>query len=275
MKSSIQNQIFGAFAAAGVFFACASEGSAALFSYYIGVDSQATIPSGEFAGLANPNANRLTFLYAHSYADTPASNHYHPKGVFRYQPGSGASPVIEVNTSGNYLPEGTNAPLLMVTGSGLYAGKSVVDEDPSNHFSLIDFRDTTDLSGFATGTGESYMFNSSAGRYTGGIAGSDIHLVLVSISNGLNIGSNTAFDIGLNNAGDEYHFGEDVNFSPVFWTDENAAAGLYTAQFKLVDEQGLFGDSGNFEFRFNAIPEPSSALLAGGAMMLRLVRRRR
>lgn len=274
MKSSNPHHIFGALAAAGLFLTSAGQSSAALFSYYVGVDNLSTIASGEFAGLANPNANRLTFLYAHSYAETPASNHYHSKGVYRYQPGSGASPVIEVSSS-NYLPEGTLPPLAMVSGSGIYAGRSVVDEDPSNHFSLINLKDTTDLSGFATGTGENYMFNSSAGRYTGGIAGADIHLVLVSMSGGLNIGSSSAFSIGLNNPGDEYHLGDDVNFSPVFWTDENAAAGLYTAQFKLVDEEGLFGDSGTFEYRFNVIPEPSSALLAGGALMLGLVRRRR
>jgi hypothetical protein len=84
-----------------------------------------TIDSGEFSGLANPNGNRLTFLYAHPNEETPANNHYHPKRVFRYQPGTAASPVIETNPS-NYLPEGSNPPLVMTAGSGLYDGKSVV-----------------------------------------------------------------------------------------------------------------------------------------------------
>lgn len=247
---------------------------AALVSYYIGVDTLQTIATGEFAGQANPNYNRLTFLYAHNYEATPASNHYHSKGIYRYQPGTAASPVIEQSSS-NYLPEGTNPPLTFTTGSGIYTGVTVTLEDPGNHFSLIDIRDTEDISSFTAGSAEHYMFTSSAGRYTGDIAGTDIHLVLVSMSTGLNIGSDSALSIGLVNPGDEFHLGDDVSFSPVFWLDENAAAGDYTARFKLVDEEGLFGDSGEFEFRFAAVPEPSAALLAGGAMFLCLVRRRR
>ena len=32
---------------------------------YVGVDSRITIPSGTFAGTANPNAGRLTLLFDH------------------------------------------------------------------------------------------------------------------------------------------------------------------------------------------------------------------
>lgn len=258
-------------AAASLLLGTSAEG--ALFSYYIGVDGLANIASGTYSGLANPNAGRLTLLYAHTYTATPGSNHYHSKGIYTYT-GPAGSPTTIVSTS-NYLPEGSNPPLGMVAGSGFYSGKSVVDENPSNGFSLIDFRDTQDLNGFASGTGENVLFNSSSGRWTGGIAGADVHLVLVSLSSGLHIGSDSAFDIGLNTAGDEYHLGDDVSFSPVFWTEQDAAPGLYTAQFKLVDEEGLFGDSGTFEFRFNVVPEPSAAILSSVALAFGLGRRKR
>ena len=38
----------------------------AIASYFIGVDGQAIIPTGTYAGLPNPNHQRLTFLYAHT-----------------------------------------------------------------------------------------------------------------------------------------------------------------------------------------------------------------
>ncbi|MBX3743007.1 MAG: PEP-CTERM sorting domain-containing protein [Akkermansiaceae bacterium] len=262
-------------AALGLLAATVAESQAVLFSYYIGVDGQQTIPTGAYAGLANPNANRLTLLFAHPNEASPSSGHYHSKGVYRYQPGSPVgSPVIEVNPA-NYLPEGSAAPLSMTAGVGIYAGKSVVLEDSSNGFSLIDFRDTDDLAAYAPGTAESYMYNSSGGRWTGSIAGADVHLVLVWKSDGLNIGNDSSLNIGLNGAGDEYHLSDDVNFSPVFWTEQDAVPGTYLAQFKLVDEEGIFGDSGTFEFRFDVVPEPSSALLAAGAAALGLMRRRR
>lgn len=260
--------------AAGVLLSATAGSQAATVSYYVGVDGLQTIASGEFAGQANPNYNRLTLLYAHPSETSPASSHYHSKGIYRYQPGSLASPVIEQSPS-NYLPEGSNPPLTFTAGSGIYAGKTVVLEDPGNHFSLIDFKDTSDLSGYTAGTAEHYMFHSSGDRWIPDIAGADVHLVLVSMTAGLNIGSDLALSIGLANPGDEFHLGDNVNFSPVFWLDDNAAAGNYVARFKLVDEEGLFGDSGEFEFRFAAVPEPSSALLLGGAMVFGLVRRRR
>ena len=259
--------------AAVALLALPHSGEAAFVSYYIGVDGMQTIDSGEFSGLANPNGNRLTFLYAHPNEETPANNHYHPKRVFRYQPGTAASPVIETNPS-NYLPEGSNPPLVMTAGSGLYDGKSVVREEPGNHFSLIHFKSTPDLADFAAGSGEHHMFNSSSGRWTGSLAGADAHLVLVSMTPGLNIGTGSSLLSGLVHPGDERHLGEAIDFSPVFWVDGNAAGGPYTADFKLVDESGTFGDPGVFQFRFNVVPEPSTAILTGVALFLGLRRRR-
>ncbi len=45
--------------------------------FYVGVDGLASVTSGTFAGLANPNAGRLTFLFDHG-------NHFHGIGAYSY-----------------------------------------------------------------------------------------------------------------------------------------------------------------------------------------------
>lgn len=252
-------------------------------SYFVGVDGRATIPTGTFATLANPNHNRLTFLYAHSYTATPATNHYHSKGIYRYAPSSTfASPVIEQSPS-NFLPEGNIAPLsLTLATGGAYDGKLVAgihpEPDPRHGFSLLTIQDTGKLTGFGPTEGETFMLNSSSGRWNGALTDSDIHLVLVGLTAGLNVGVGLDLNAFVN-PGDDYHLADSFSFTPTFWTEFNAAPGLYTAQFMLTDEEGIFGDSGTFEFRFEVapIPEPSSfAALAGlGMLGFALARRRR
>lgn len=248
---------------------------AAFVSYYVGLDSLTTIASGTYAGLSNPNHNRLTFLYAHVFPDTPASNHYHSKGIYRYTGdnlGEGLT-ATEISPT-NYLPEGTLPPLdLSFSSGGLHDGKLVSAGQSGNSFSSLTIEDTGALSGFAPGSGEDVLFNSSTGRWNGALTGADVHLQLVSLSAGLNVGSATTLNLFVN-PGDELHLDESFSFTPLFWTNADAAPGLYTAQFKLTDESGTFGDSGTFEFRFNVVPEPSSALL-GAFGALALLRRRR
>lgn len=247
----------------------------AFVSYYVGVDRLSTIASGTYAGLSNPNHNRLTFLYAHVYPDAPASNHYHSKGIFRYTGdnlGEGLT-ATEISPA-NYLPEGTLPPLdLSFTSGGLYEGKLVSTVQGGNGFSNLTIEDTGTLSGFPPGSGEDVLFNSSTGRWNGSLTGADVHLQLVSLSAGLNVGNSTTLNLFVN-PGDELHLDESFSFTPLFWTNADAAPGVYTAQFKLTDESGTFGDSGTFDFRFNVVPEPSSALL-GAFGALALLRRRR
>ncbi len=129
--------------AAALLFGSSAQG--ALFNYYIGVDGLADIASGTYAGMANPNAGRLTFLYAHTYPASPGSNHYHSKGIYTYT--GGASAPVAVVSSSNFLPE-SGGPLSMVAGTGFYSGKSVADETAAAGFSGIDFRDTAGLPHF-------------------------------------------------------------------------------------------------------------------------------
>jgi hypothetical protein len=252
--------------------------------YLVGVDGLATIASGTYAGLANPNYQRLTFLFAHTYVDTPASNHYHSKGIYRYTgPNLGSGTAVEVSTS-NFLPEGNIAPVTLTLASGgAYDGKLVsapiAEPDARHPFSFFTIEDTGKLTGFVPGAPETILLNSSSGRWNGPLTGADVHLQLVSLTPGLNVGVGSLLNAFVN-PGDDWHLEDSFSFTPTFWTELNATPGNYVAQFKLTDEAEIFGDSGTFEFRFEvpaaAIPEPSAfAALAGlGALGLAATRRR-
>jgi len=256
----------------------AARADAALHSYYIGVDGLGTLTTGTYAGLANPNHNHLTLLYAHHFSDAPSSNHYHSKGA-RVYTGPVSAPAV-IRSSSDFVPEGTIAPIPLSGGSGLYAGKLVTTPiaDPNDvHYdwSRMTMANTDSLNGFAPGTGEHFLFNSSGGRWTPAAAGAHLHAEIVNLTPGLNVGDATSLNIG--GVGDELHLtspGNFLNFTPVLWTDSTAANGTYEAVFRFFDEDGAFGDSGNIRFRVQVIPEPATlSMLAGVGVML--VRRRR
>ena len=260
--------------ALGVLGSCAaslSQLSAA--NYYIGVDNLATIASGTYAGLANPNKDRLTFLYAHWYDATPSSNHYHSKGRYIHTgPNLGAATATTVS-SANFLPE--SGTLTMVSGTGAYAGKLVIEANPSNPFSFLSIEDTGKLSGFADGTPEFIMFNSSSGRWNSAITGADVHMKLLNATAGLNFGTSSDPNVNPFADAEGLHLADSFSFTLNPWVDAGAAPGTYSAQFMLEDEEGVFGDSGTFEFRFTVIPEPSGTLLSMISLGMLSLRRRR
>lgn len=104
-------------------------------SFYIGVERLQTITSGAYAGLPNPNANRLTMLLAHVYGapgspGTPPDwtvDHYHRMGAYSYTgavPGGGVLPATVF--ANQRIPEGAASPLaLHVNGTGALAGRWV------------------------------------------------------------------------------------------------------------------------------------------------------
>ncbi len=252
-------------------------------SYIVGVDGLATITSGAYAGLPNPNYGRLTLLFAHTYPDAPAGNHYHSKGVYRHTgPNLGPDTATEINPN-NFLPEGALAPLtLSLATGGLYDGKLVSTigspSDANYAFSFLTLQDVDQLRDFDPGAPETILLNSSGGRWAGSISGADVHLELVFLTPGLNVGVGANLN-AFSAPGDDWHLGDSFSFTPTFWTALNAAPGTYVAQFKLTDESGAFLESGTFEYRFEvvAIPEPSAfAALAGAAALgLAATRRRR
>lgn len=254
--------------------AMGSVAQGAIASYIIGVDGLATLPSGTYAGLANPNYQRLTLLYAHTYPDNPASNHYHSKSTQIYTgPNLGVDTAV-TTTANNFLPEGAAPPLRLSAGGGAYVGLLTVNPDPGNRFSLLTIEDTGKLTGFTVGSPEDILLNSSGGRWSGSMEGADVHMMLVSASPGLNFGSMVNPLADPFSDPDGAHLSDSFSFTLRPWMAADAAPGIYTARFQLADEEGVFGDSGEFEFRFEVVPEPSVALL-GALGGLGLLRRRR
>lgn len=272
MKPNRHHSLLGGLAGAtAVLLALTVPANAAIASYFIGVDGQATQPSGLYAGLANPNFQRLTLLYAHYDLDDPLyPHHYHSKGRFvNTGPNLGVNTAVTVSTF-NFLPEASGGThlFLKTRNSGAYAGKSAIVEDPNNHFTLLGMLDTGKLD--PNVALENTLFNSSAQRWTGAITGSDVHMVLTFATAGLNFGSTSDPNAALFSANDGQHLSDDINFQWVPWVDSATADGTeFIARFKLVDETGTFEESGEFEYRFMAVPEPSSALLGAlGALLL-------
>ncbi|UKO97676.1 all3515 family Zur-repressed PEP-CTERM protein [Nostoc sp. UHCC 0870] len=240
--------------------------------YYIGLDGLQVLTSGTYAGLDNPNYNRLTFLTAHRGAN-PASNHFHSIGTYSYL-GSVDSPSINKTSANNRIPETYTGipPLKLLPGTGIYAGR-LISYDTHEEYSNLNIQSITSLAG-ATEEDDQYLFNSSRGRWQSSLAGATIGLQLLEISRGLNIANEAGVNI-LNTPGDIYTLGsgDDFSFTPTFWTQKTATPGTYSATFKLVDlssnnylESGTF----SFDFRVEKVPEPSTTIALGFAGLLAL-----
>jgi len=251
--------------------------------YYIGIDSLATIGQGTFGGLANPNYNRLTFLWEHS-------NHFHAIGTYSYT-GTAAAPVVNGTNANNRIPElGSRiAPLpgtlALTAGTGDYAGKwvsSVLGEDAPHHEnSYLGISSIQALSGGDAGSAQAILFNSTRNRWNATLDDVSVALKLESITPGLKVAANgdtDLFDTGnlhLLGAGNSF------DFLPVFWTAADAAPGTYSAQFSLVNLGSNLAvrDGGTFHIDFTVaapVPEPAtSAMLLGGLLMLGMIAARR
>jgi hypothetical protein len=121
------------------------------------------------------------------------------------------------------------------------------------------------------------LLNSSAGRYSSSIAGTDPHFQLLSLTPGMNV-EDTAGTPSFVNPADGHPQGDGDTFAtwpPWFWTDGSAAPDIYSATFKITDEAGLFGNGREFRWEFQVTPEPGGSTLLGGLVAFGIMRRRR
>lgn len=244
----------------------AQPAQAVIGEYYIGIDNLQTIATGTYAGLANPNFGRPTFLLAHPSDTNPSTNHYHSIGVYSYS-GSASSPTTLATNSNNRIPEISTgqSPLPLLPGTGAFASRFVNVHIPGLEYSDIVFRPTQSLAGFGAGTPEEFLYRSSANRWSALFSGStNIGLQLLSISAGLGIADDSGANI-FNAVNDIYNLGNGDSFGefePHFYTAASAAPGNYSATFRLVNlTSNLPG--GQFSIDFQRVPEPSVLLLVG------------
>ena len=241
--------------------------------FYIGYDALTTINSGIYTGLPNPNANRLTLLLDHG-------NHFHGMGTYSYT-GLLDAPEILPTSTNNRIPEISSgeSPLLLTAGNDLYTGmlRSSVG---SSEYSYLGIASIQSLAGHAPGSTEDILFHSSSDRWSGTLDGAQIGLRLVSSSPGLYIGTETILDLYEGSDIIALGAGNSLEFNPVYRVDANAAAGLYSATFELLNNSpdSFLQSSGLFSFDFSvaSVPEPETyTMLTTGLFLLAWTRRKR
>ncbi len=265
--------------AAAVLFG-ANVSQAQLVTFYVGQDGQTTLASGTYKGLPNPNAGRLSFLYAHAYLGvtervgqppiTLFNNHYHAIGVYTYTGASNAP--VTVPTNANFrIPEASTGQLpltLVAATNGLHTGKLVNLKTVENYsdprirsvHDILPHITATATNMFGYGSAEHVMFYSSGGRWTNSLDGVVVAMELVSKSPELRVGTTNQLE-ALVNPGDRVTLGNGNNFefTPVVWAEPNTAPGTYELKFKLVDVGGgpsPMLESGIVTFWYRVLAEP-------------------
>lgn len=301
------NQIRTFVAIAILLATCASVFAASepgIAHYQVGIENRPTLTSGTYLGLANPNHNRLTLLYSHTYADTPWSNHFHRIGSYGYT-GPAASPTVALSTA-DRVPETYQLDngLTLLPGSGAFAGKFVSGLGPAalpgdhieQEYGSLLIAPFDSLLGFdgqnhpdplledpnpavvgAKHPGH-YLINASSGVYKNSVEGVRIGLELTAISPGLEITDAAGASL-FASVGDVLTLGDtgDWSLTPYFAVDGlTAPASAFSATFKLVDlsDTPQFNDSAPFSFDFVTVPEPTGAVLGLVVIGLAAIRRR-
>lgn len=239
----------------------ASEG----IGYYIAIDTRLTNPTGTYAGLPNPNANRLTWLFDHG-------DHFHSMGSYSL---TGPAPgTVSPTNANNRIPETytLEPPMQLVAGTGDWSGTWRSSLDMLSEYRFLGVASVQSLAGNAPGSTEDILYRSSGNRWSASFNDVTVGLKLLSATPGLRVGTDSVRDIFA--TGDTYVLGDSrtLEFMPVFWTDSGAAPGAYTAEFMLVNlgpNRNVL-DGGNFFIDFAVpVPEPETyALMLAGLLLV-------
>jgi hypothetical protein len=248
-----------------------------VISYYVGVDGrsapfEAPAASGGGAYPDNPNHGRLSLLFHHG-------DHFHGLGVYSYS-GPAAAAVLSDTNANNRTPEISTGlpPVVLLAGSGPFAG-TFRSGLPSGLAQNVEYGDYELRNVHSLAGEDDTTYNSSGGRWNSPFDAADLYLELLSATPGLNVsfGGMATADL---TAGNRYALGAGnqlFSVTPTFWVSGALPHGTYTAEFRLVDADGQFGDSGRFFIDVATVPEPSTLALTvlGGAACIRARARRR
>jgi len=269
--------------AAGAVMCVSGSAKADWVKYYVSTDNLPTFTSGTYSGQANPNFGRLTVLYEHKDSSSP---HWHTKGRLGLT-GPALSPTVVTlspaiqesqATTGNWtrLQQSNASDYGDFFGSSYHVSKAEAASN-SPTASNFTFRSIEFLRGTLDPV-KTTMLNSSSSRYALGIDPlSHVHLELVSVSDpDLEVFVDAESSIGSLTVGDDFHVGDSNGweFTPILAiANANIVPNVsktYTATFKLIDEDNLHLDSGNWTITV-AVPEPTSIAGLGllGAAFLR------
>ena len=224
--------------------------------YHVGYDDAEFVAFGPYTGLPNPNYQRLTFLYSHTFLDTPARNHFHWIGQYSYS-GDPLNPQPGFSTN-DQVPERYQQDngLSLFPGSGVFSGKfmsglgpaerpdDLIEEEygdlrvyPIDEFFQYD--NAPDPDGEADFHPNHYLLNTLDGIFKGSVANVTIGLKLVEITPGMAIYDQSG-NMLMGEVDDELDLGtgEDWIFDPVFAVDSSAATdSTYEATFCAARQQ--------------------------------------
>lgn len=249
-------------------FAQTTGGHSSHHHLMIGRDNLPTLTSGAYAGLPNPNYNRLSLLFPHQH-DPISTSGLHAIGIYSYT-GLANNPTILPTNSNNQLPEiGKADPLPLTPGTGVFKNKMVSGKTDQNMYSDLKIKPLAHLTDDLAEPFVQAIYNAGNGRWNK-LLGDDasISIELINISPGLGIANEQGQNL-FTAIGDTYSIGQGDHFSfiPVFYATPSITSQNYSATFRFLDVNTNNGrtpwlPSGAFSVNFQTqpVPEPSNVV---------------